>query len=372
MAPRLNRWIALTVVAAGVIAVTLTSTGGTPIIFLASARAYDQGSDEAPTKMKIEATRIALNQVRYRRWWLDQQEQIAAAIAGTDADPLVLRWDSTRMTIDRRATAVADSFWKTLPRRQGGVRTVVLQLERDGSDIMTADPGEEGVCTVRSYAVRSPAALVDEIRSRAGECIVAEQFGLPGRGLRRWMAFAHFQGELSWDRTRRSDWYRGQDDDGAASVPVWWNAGWPSRLGYTWYELNRLEMACAVGRADQCVPAAGAGEAGWPSSLSRRSGWGLGSGFHFFPVRLLPRELLHAVGPEKFGEIWTSDDPMAVSYARATGEPMDRWIMGWAQRHLGTIRRDNGLSLVGWLGAFIWISLLALLTRERIRQRVIG
>jgi hypothetical protein len=87
---------------------------------------------------------------------------------------------------------------------------------------------------------------------------------------------------------------------------------------------------------------------------------------------MLPHELFASVGGAKFGEIWTSDDPISVSYARVVGKPMDDWLMEWAQRRTGTIRRDNGLSLVGWLGALLWITLFALLLVERLKQRTVS
>ena len=119
-----------------------------------------------------------------------------------------------------------------------------------------------------------------------------------------------------------------------------------------------------VGRAGQCEVATGVGAAGWP---------GLGPTFGYINQRLpspgIPRDLLNALGPDRFGQIWSSPDPIATSYQRVTGAPIDVWLRQWARRQTQEPPRDNGLSLLGWVGAFLWLGLFGLLTRERLRQR---
>ncbi|HVX87912.1 MAG TPA: hypothetical protein VG940_03210 [Gemmatimonadales bacterium] len=48
---------------------------------------------------------------------------------------------------------------------------------------------------------------------------------------------------------------------------------------------------------------------------------------------------------------------------------MEGWLGEWARGYFGSIARDNGLSLLGWIGALLWLLLFGILTRERLRQR---
>ena len=148
-------------------------------------------------------------------------------------------------------------------------------------------------------------------------------------------------------------WFNGEGGSG-----VW-------RSEYRWNPVTRSETACVVGRVEECEAAAGVGDASRPELERGRRGLG----FNQFPNARMPRDLLQAVGPEKFAEIWTSDSTIAASYARVTGTPIDGWVMLWGRRFTGTILRDNELSLGGWLGALIWITLLSLLVTQRLKQR---
>jgi hypothetical protein len=105
---------------------------------------------------------------------------------------------------------------------------------------------------------------------------------------------------------------------------------------------------------------------GWPSTGIR---WGYID--QRFPNALLPRDLLLATGAERFGGIWSSADPIATSYRSATGATLDVWLRDWAERYVGHVERDNALSLTGWVGALLWLSLLGLLTAARLKQRAV-
>jgi hypothetical protein len=368
VAPRLSRWVLLTVIAAAVVATTLLTTGGTPLLFLWAGRMHQEQRERSQASRRIEGVQDALNRAGAQRWAFERKEAIRAVIARSNADPLVLKWDEGRMVIDDPATAAAASLWSTIPSRRPEVRTVVIHSMNDGWwGNMGAELRPDGVCVVSAFGARAPADLIGDLRTAGGECLYAEQFGAAGKGVRQWQT--GLRSGLSWDRSRRIYWNRGEADPEGLTAPPWFGRPFsPLDLDFSYGggAVSRLEMACLVGRAEECGPAAGVDAAGWPDAGPR-------TGYYFrqFPIARMPRDLLHELGPEKFAAIWTSEDPIGVSYVRATGTPMNGWIMGWGRRYVGTIHRDNGLSLVGWLGALIWVALLALLTSQRLKQRAV-
>ena len=366
MAPRLSRWIALTVIAAGVVATSLLTTAGTPLLFLSWGRFHQEEGEVSPSARRLYAVRMKLQSVRGTRAWLEQRDQVAAVLSRSSADPLVLRPDGSRLVVDIPATSAVDSVWRRIPTRRGEVRTVIV---RDGASgwwgNLGIDLGEDGLCLGHTYAGRSPSEIASDLRSSGGECLFAEQFGVPGKGVREWQA-GPVRG-LSWDRSRRVWWELANLYPDGRSFPAWFEGGArPDQLPaeYAWRQVNRLEMACLLGRVEECAAAAGVDSEGWPDLGPVR-----GLYFHQFPTARMPRDLLQSVGPERFAAIWSSDAPIATSYAQVTGAPIDEWVIRWAVQRAGVIRRDNALSLVGGLGALVWITLLALLITERLKQR---
>lgn len=369
MAPRLSRWILMTAVAAAVVAVLFLTTGGTPLLFIGYGQ-YSWGEGEQTLlQRRYEGTERALRRTRRLLNEHLRGAALTAALARTDADPLALRWAGERLVPDTRITAELHTYWNTLPSRHPEIRTVVIvDDDRSSYWFPEVELGATGQCLVTKVGEPSSGTVLRSLRASAGECILAEQFGPPGPGSASWMRLLN--SGPSWDLSTRGSGMRWGVTGETQVVPAWFESGvrsWGSF--YSDWRLRpvaRVEMACLTGRVEVCPAAAGVIEGGWPGV-----GPNLGYQFQRFPVASLPHDLLQDLGPAKFAEVWNAADPIAASYSRATGRQMDEWVMRWARNWVGAVQRDNGLSLSGWVGTFLWLSLLGLLTLERLKQRTV-
>lgn len=369
MAPRLSRWIAMTVVAAVLVAVMFLTTGGTPLLFIGYGQIAWGGREETPLQRRIEGTEQALRKIR--RMLSEQRQALAlsAALAHTDADPIALRWAGERLVPDAGTTAELGAYWHTFPSRHPEIRTVVIvKGDRSGYWQPEVELDADGRCLVTRVREPSAGAVLRTLRASAGECFLAEQFGRPGAGFATWIRTL-ISGP-AWDLSSRGSGSRWGLTGEPVVSPAWFESGvrsWGSFYGdWRLRSVGRVEMACLVGRVGQCSAAAGVIEGGWPGI-----GPNLGYQYQRFPVAALPRDLLLNVGPGKFAEVWSAADPIAISYRRVTGASMDAWLGDWARSYLGPVERDNGLSLLGWIGALTWLSLLGLLATQRLKQRTV-
>lgn len=369
MAPRLSRWIAMTAVAAVLVAVLFLTTGGTPLLFMGfGAISWDDG-ERTLLQRRLEGVQRSLDRVRRRREALALHTQLDEALRRTSADPVVLRWSSQSLVAEPGATADLQPLWNALPVRRAEIRTVViLPGDRPSWYNSGTTIDSTGLCVIRPNTPERPMDLLRDVRRTGGECLFAERFGRPGDGASAWTR--GLRGGIAWEHAS-GRWYDAWNDMREnPATPAWFAAGSGNlyRDGGEWRyrAIGRAEMSCLVGRAGQCEVAAGVTAQGWPSADGR---WGYMD--QRFPDGLLPRDLLIATGPERFGQIWSSADPIASSYQRATGTALDDWLREWARRYLGRVERDNGLSLTGWIGACLWLSLLGLLTFERLKRRAV-
>lgn len=369
MAPRLSRWIAMTAVTAVLVAVLFLTTGGTPLLFIGYGEISWGEGERTPLQRRIEGVQRSLDRVRWRREALELRALLDEALRHTSADPAVFRWTGNTLALDPGPTAELQPLWNALPVRRAEIRTVVIvQGDRPGWYNAGATIDSTGLCVIRPNDPGRRKELLRTIRRMGGECLFAERFGLPGTGTTEWLR--GLRSGLAWDHTR-SNWSVLRDLNGnEISTPVWF-AGrsgslWRDGGGWRYRPTGRAEMSCLVGRAGQCEAATGVTAEGWPSTGMR---WGYID--QRFPNALLPRDLLIAMGPDRFGRIWSSSEPIATSYRGVTGAPMDDWLGEWARRYAGPVERDNSLSLAGWVGALLWLALLGLLTRERLKQRTV-
>lgn len=367
MAPRLKRWVFLALLASVAIIGMLSSTSGPPMVNLIGIGDYDPYYGPTPEARQIGRLKALLDQTEFRLGELDEHAALSRILARNDADPLVVRRSGGRLEVDPQMTAAAASLWDRLPTRRPELRTVVVQGSVAGWTSERRTLGSAELCDIKTDTTRVATELIGSLRAEGGNCLFAEQFGVAGKGIRDWRKGTW--GDISWDRDPRyRRWYRIYAEDLEDSIPVWFRKNsYGDRFGgsYAWRADTRLQMACILGRVETCESAMGVGPEGWPLEVIQRYGY---SSMRL-PRGQMPQDLLREVGPEKFAAIWTSDDPIAVSYARVTGKPMGEWLMGWVRGRVGALQRDNGLSLSGWLGAVIWIGLFALLVAERLKQR---
>lgn len=356
----------MTAVAAAVVALLFLTTGGTPLLFIGYGQISWGEGERTPLQRRIEGVQRSLDRVRWRREALELQALLYEALRRTSADPVVFRWSGNTLVAEPGPTAELQPLWDALPVRRADIRTVViLQGDRPSSYNAGATIYSTGVCVIRPNDARAK-QMSRTIRRTGGECLFAERFGRAGAGATAWMR--GLRNGIAWGHSR-GEWYdRWNDMRDYPATPAWFATGsgnlWRDNGEWRFRPIGRAEMSCLVGRAGQCEIAAGVTAEGWPSTGMR---WGYID--QRFPNALLPRDLLIAQGPERFGQIWGAADPIATSYRRVTGAAMDEWLRDWATRYVGAIQRDNALSLTGWVGALLWLTLLGLLTFERLKQR---
>ncbi|HEX7918503.1 MAG TPA: hypothetical protein VF454_03820 [Gemmatimonadales bacterium] len=357
----------MTAVAAAVVAVLFLTTGGTPLLFIGYGEiSWDQG-ERTPLQRRIEGVQQSLDRVRARRENAELQTLLDDALRRTQVDPAVFRWVGHALVAEPAGAAVLRPLWNGLPSHRAEIRTVVI-LSADRPNWYRGDASidSSGTCVIRRNGPDAMKDLTRAVRRMGGECLMAEQSGVPGKGMIVWRGGV--RSGLAWEHSTADVANRWGGEDDESTAPAWFNRGsgslWRDGDGWMYRPIGRAEMACLVGRSGQCEAATGVATEGWPSTGVR---WGYSD--QRLPIAILPRDLFVAASPDRFGQIWRSSDPIATSYRRVTGASMDDWLGDWARRYAGPVQRDNGLSLAGWVGAFLWLVLLGLLTFERLKQR---
>lgn len=359
----------MTAVAAVVTAVLLLTSGGTPLLYSGDGDPWWDGVPQTQFQRRLDGVQRSLERVRAARDRVELRGLLDAALRRTDADPVVFRRSGSGLVVDPVLTSELQPLWASVPARRSDVRTaIVVELERPRTIYLDHAVDSTGLCVVRRFGRDAAKMLARSVGWEGGECLLAESFGVPGKETIAWAR--GLRSGLSWDHSgdpRDGPWGW---PEGGIVAPAWFASNrsdvWDTWGGWRYRPVGRAEMACLVGRADQCELATGVGPLGWQFG---ESPWGYQS--RNLPVAGLPQDLLAAVGPRKFGTIWSASDPIATSYARVAGAPMDTWLMSWAERYAGPVVRDNALSLTGWVGAILWLSLLGLLTFERLKQRAV-
>jgi hypothetical protein len=359
----------MTAVAAVLVAVLFLTTGGTPLLYSGSGEISWDGGALTPSRLRWNGVKRSLERVRAMRDRLETRALLDESLRRTAVDPVVFRRSGNRLVVDAALTSELQSLWMALPARRPEVRTaIVLELERPEAIYLDRAIDSTGLCVLRRFGKDAAKKLSREIGWEGGECLFAESFGLPDLGTRGWMR--GLRSGLSWEHNGGPRWLRWGSSGEASTPPAWFARDrsdvWDTWGGWRYRPVGRAEMACRVGRADQCEVATGLGPDGWPTAGVP---WGYDN--RMLPVSGLPQDLLAALGPEKFGEIWSASDPIATSYAHVTGDRIDTWLMSWAERYAPRIEQDNGLALLGWVGALLWLSLLGLLTFERLKHRTV-
>lgn len=340
MDSRLSRWSVATVVAIGVAMALLLPPGISPLVTWYQYQPFE------PTNAldaALFANRVALSGAQFDLHEVTFARQLQPFLAA-GRSPTVLRYAQQTLASDPALTAVADSLWRTIPHHPAAPRTVLVSSEWNPAVLRV--PAPSGVC----YAAVMPRGRgetpITALRAGAGGCLLATQFGPPGKGLATWLATGReyrlpgsvprLDGPVRTLHAMNTPWVTGHqfDPEGA------------------WWSMDPPVSACLAGRSEFCVEALDLGPA---RTVSGR--WA----FYRQSVGLsvvLPAELLSDLGPERFATVWRSDDPLPVAYTKVTGRPFDEWAMHFAQHVFGRLVVETALSWSGWAGWAFWMALL--------------
>ncbi len=351
MASRLTRWGAVTLVTIVVAIATLLPPGVSRIVeWGGNTPTYPTNALDAAVAANFNALAGAQFDLRKARW----QREFDHAIA-SGRSPIVLDWSSDHVEFQPAFTTAAESLWRAIPQVPDAPRTVLL-LKGDWRTWAPRTP--PGVCVGILNTNRGAHWVRSVLRHGAGGCYLATEFGPAGRGLDRWLrayGSLYVPGEIPPVPVV-------EQERPASIVP--WADGWSRRGGFDWWSGPTYD-ACIAGQGWACVEAYGFGPAPDPARNIRLDSyvqWNTGLG-------QIPAALYADLGPERFRELWRSDDPVPETYQRLTGRPFSAWILDFAQRRAGRFAKDNALSWLGWLGTAGWIALLlGWFTARMVRQ----
>ena len=229
-----------------------------------------------------------------------------------------------------------------------------------------ATDGAHCVTLVRLRGV-SP-AHVEALRrqSLVGVCGFFAAFGMPGPGVRAWLAATGYRA------ARRSDWHVAR----ATAVDA-------ARV----YGLGDAGSRCLTSQPGACVEALGAADAAPRPDLRtlRFYDWAIGGTLPSTasalgaPAGALgdfePEVLVSAVrelGADRFGKFWRSPGSPAAAFQSAFGTSLDSWTHAWVERTYGSIEGRPTIRLrdVVWLA--LALPLLVVVAAARHRERVLS
>lgn len=172
-----------------------------------------------------------------------------------------------------------------------------------------------------------------------GPCAFYGTYGIPGHEIGRWL---------------------NAEGMGYAIYPQWWARGRSPWFGYTYYDDTPIERrpagwwvfmyslmpwdgaACYGGRVTQCARNVfdSAAVADSQPGYWDESNWYQEPEHPFFSGVTYLSDLARALGPARFSEFWSSDEPMDSALHLATGKSLGDWTLSWARTtgptlHLG-------------------------------------
>ena len=171
---------------------------------------------------------------------------------------------------------------------------------------------------------RLSADLVERIRTGGlGACRLYGAFGMPGAGVRTWLAQVAYLPAARSNRTFAGWWDYGYE-------PLWLHFGY---------------VECAWGRSESCREIL-LSPPGSDRRLVRFTEFdvpGVVVGAPYFDPRdpLGPSgptyltDMLAHYGRDRFAQFWASEAPLAQAFEEAMGEPIEQWTMRWAQADIG-------------------------------------
>ena len=391
MARGVRLWVAITILACGVIAAASLPLRGTragtqtPFVFSrlpqpTPARQRAQGlADE--WRAAQTASRLAEERVRLRA-------RLGMALQDVDRPVLVMAGgDPDATALQAQLAAQLDSVWRDLGLAETKIAVGVVVDHSDGTDpsvpreeswgpsYLLPDSTNRTVCLVRlqenagwRHAVQREAAsrvrwLRQWLKTSLGPCAFLAAYGMPGRSVLGWLSNRSFDLALAptWDDSLAAD--RRRTSLMLGDGTRWW---WDYL-----YHQSFPAVACLAGRVAGCREAvlAGASEqrvAFSPVVVTNRRFWQqqrlIGATFYLSDVA---RE----IGRDRFLEFWNSSLPVDVSLARALRQPVGEWTVRW-QRHFAPQLRLGpaaplGGSLLAVLLAIAFVATVTLTARKR-------
>lgn len=302
------------------------------------------------TLVRLDASVPAALQAAVRTAAVDQWATLAPRPSAAGAEVFIYVDSSTIP----RATAVDTKRRALEPRRLVDVSFAMPAVGRDR-------------CVTLVRLRGTSAAHVDALRNQAlvGPCRFYASFGLPGNGVRAWLASARYR------FVRRGDWAMPR----APAID-------PSAL----YTLSEQGTRCLTGTRSACSTALGLGSA---SSMPEPSAWDPVTG-EFDSSQpsstradapdtrslgedegALLADAVRDIGSERFARFWRSDLEPDVAFAAATGETLGTWTQRWLDRSYGPVP-DSPAALafnVVWLAVS---SAIGLVVAARPRQSVLS
>jgi hypothetical protein len=148
-------------------------------------------------------------------------------------------------------------------------------------------------------------------------------------------------------------------------------ADWDERLGVgreqrrfgsrRIYRLSSDGEACVMGMRDGCLRAFLKGGGGSPADLSLPVAFtseraGSSVGFGGMRARLL-YDLEEEFGSERFARFWTSESDVEEAFRAVYGEPVEEWLVRWAQARWGPLRVGPQVPLQATFLSFLTLGL---------------
>lgn len=351
MASRLTRWSVGTLVAlAALVAFSLPPKQQ----FLTVYYDFRTRTPTNPLDAAVTANAQAISTTEYWLAWMEAYRRVRPFTTSARS-PLVISHERTRTAIDPGMTTAAEALWRTIPLAPNAPRTLfILSNDMNYRWLRVEEPD---LCVGRLTQVRNWRSTPHGFLAGAGGCFLTAKYGRPGAGLASWVDSVGglevprrgiamptefrtvLPQELQWAESRSVRESGGRID--------WW--------------VPTTVRACAGGQEEQCVAAMGFG----PDGLKLFSGWEYGSVLHSRLLAVMYAE----IGTDRFREIWRSDEPLPIAFQRVTGTPFAPWAMRFVQMHVGRVQKDNALSLPGWLGWALWMTLLMAWTAVRLRGK---
>ena len=194
-----------------------------------------------------------------------------------------------------------------------------------------------------------------------GPCLLHAKYGSPGDGTFHWLrsgGYALGEGSMGyWVRRDTIPMEREVRGFGVRRI----------------YRLSPDGEACVMGRRDACLRAFLKGDSRGPAGLSypwgsdlwssgispvafRSGGAGSRVGFGGTGARLL-YDLEEEFGTERFARFWSSELDVEEAFQTAFGEPVEEWLVRWAQARWGNLMVGPRMPLQATLLSFLTLGL---------------
>ena len=228
-----------------------------------------------------------------------------------------------------------------------------------------ATDGSHCVTLVRLRGVSPAHVEALATQSLLGVCGFFAAFGLPGDGVRQWLAATGYRA------ARRSDWHvaSGPAIDVTARYSLG-DAGGRCLTNEPGACVGALRVGAASHRADPATvdPSEWVVDGALPAS---RSGHGAAGGLLGEAESELLLSAVRELGAERFGRFWRSPASPEAAFRAASGVSLDAWTHTWAIRTYGEVPSRPTLQVRD----VVWLALLAplvVLIAARRREHVLS